>query len=222
MDRDLVDQALHADNVVIAADIARRAWRVTNGGRTGTFGGVGRARESRSLPGREQPMSHADQRVITRRRAGHGVRPVATRLFAVLAVASAVWTVAGPASAANPTLHFHKAYVNSPGADTGSNTSLNAEYVVISNASSTTTYKLTGYTVRDRSGHVYRFPTFSLRPGTSVTVHTGSGTNTGTNLYWGSRAYIWTNSGDTAYLKNSVGTLKDSCAWGSVSSYVYC
>ena len=42
------------------------------------------------------------------------------------------------------------------------------------------------------------------------------------NLYWGSRAYIWNNTGDTAYLKNSVGTLKDSCGWGSVASYVLC
>jgi lamin tail-like protein len=128
----------------------------------------------------------------------------------------------GPAEAANPTLHFSKAYVNSPGSDTGSNSSLNAEYVVITNASSTTSYTLTGYTISDRSAHVYRFRTFVLKPRASVTLHTGIGTNTSTNLYWGSRAYIWNNTGDTAYLKNSVGTLKDSCSWGSVASYVLC
>lgn len=129
---------------------------------------------------------------------------------------------ATPAQAANPTLHFSKAYVNSPGTDTGSNSSLNAEYVVVSNSSYTASYTLTGYTISDRSAHVYKFRTFVLKPRASVTLHTGSGTNTSTNLYWGSRAYIWNNTGDTAYLKNSAGTLKDSCSWGSVSSYVYC
>lgn len=145
----------------------------------------------------------------------------------VIAVAVAVTMLslalgAAPAEAANPTLHFSKAYVNSPGSDTGSNSSLNAEYVVISNSSYTTSYTLTGYTISDRSAHVYRFRTFVLKPRASVTLHTGSGTNTSTNLYWGSRAYIWNNTGDTAYLKNSVGTLKDSCSWGSVASYVLC
>jgi len=141
---------------------------------------------------------------------------------AIAALSLAALFGAVPAEAANPTLHFSKAYVNSPGSDTGTNLSLNAEYVVISNSSSTASYTLTGYTVSDRSGHVYRFRTFVLRPRASVTLHTGIGTNTSTNLYWGSRAYIWNNTGDTAYLKNSAGTLKDSCGWGSVASYVLC
>lgn len=146
------------------------------------------------------------------------------RALAAAAVAgvAAAASLSAPVLAANPTLHFSKAYVNSPGADTGSNTSLNAEYVVISSASATTSYKLTGYTVRDKSAHVYTFPTFTLKPHASVTLHTGSGTNTATALYWRSRAYIWTNTGDTAYLKNTAGTLKDSCSWGKVASYVTC
>jgi Lamin Tail Domain len=159
------------------------------------------------------------------RRTPHRFAPSrATAISRIIALLTcvAVWAVASPALAANPTLHFSKAYVNSPGSDTGTNTSLNAEYVVISNASYSTSYKLTGYTLRDRSGHVYKFPTFTLRTRASVTVHTGRGTNTGTNLYWGSSAYIWNNSGDAAYLKNTAGTLKDSCSWGSVSSYVTC
>ena len=142
-------------------------------------------------------------------------------LAAVLSVAAAL-VGAAPAEAANPILHFSKAYANSPGSDTGTNLSLNAEYLVITNSSYTTAYTLTGYTISDRSAHVYRFRTFVLKPRASVTLHTGIGTNTGTNLYWGSRAYIWNNTGDTAYLKNSAGTLKDSCAWGSVASYVLC
>ena len=146
------------------------------------------------------------------------------RFIAAAVAMSLVATLFGaaPAEAANPTLHFSKAYVNSPGTDSGTNYSLNGEYVVISNSSYTASYTLTGYTVSDRAGHVYRFRTFVLRPRASVTLHTGIGTNTSTHVYWGSRAYIWNNTGDTAYLKNSVGTLRDSCAWGTVSSYVYC
>jgi len=146
------------------------------------------------------------------------------RLLATATVLSlaAVLFGAAPAEAVSPTLHFSKAYVNSPGTDTGTNYSLNGEYVVITNSSYTASYNLTGYTISDRSAHVYRFRTFVLKPRASVTLHTGIGTNTSTNLYWGSRAYIWNNTGDTAYLKNSVGTLRDSCSWASVSSYVYC
>ena len=144
------------------------------------------------------------------------------RAFAAAAISTATLaSMSAPALAANPTLHFSKAYVDSPGTDTGSNASLNAESVVITNASATTAITLTHYTVRDRSAHVYTFPTFTLRPHASVTLHTGSGTNTTSNLYWGSRAYIWTNTGDTAYLKNTAGTLKDSCSWGHVT-YVIC
>jgi hypothetical protein len=147
-----------------------------------------------------------------------------TRRLAVAAVLTlvAMTAAAVPAQASTPTLHFTKAYVNSPGTDTRSNSSLNAEYVVVKNSSSTTTYTLTGYTIRDTSSHVYKFPTFKLKPGASVTVHTGSGTNTTTNLYWRSTAYIWNNTGDTATLKNSAGTTKDSCSWGTVASYVLC
>jgi hypothetical protein len=145
-------------------------------------------------------------------------RPAAVAVLTLAALTSTVT----PAGATNPTLHLSKVYVNSPGTDNGSNSSLNAEYVVVKNASSTTAYKLTGYSINDRSAHVYKFPTFTLKAGASVTVHTGSGTNTSANLYWGSKAYIWTNSGDTAYLKNSAATLKDSCTWGAVTSYVNC
>jgi hypothetical protein len=35
-----------------------------------------------------------------------------------------------------------------------------------------------------------RVRTFVLKPRASVTLHTGVGTNTSTNLYGGSRAYI--------------------------------
>lgn len=63
---------------------------------------------------------------------------------------------------------------------------------------------------------------FHLKPGTSVTLHTGKGTNTATNLYWGRSSYVWNNTGDTATLKNAAGTTEDTCNWGSSGSYTNC
>ena len=139
------------------------------------------------------------------------------RIAAALAIGAVAATlVAAPAEAANPTLHFSYALPNSPGTpDSGSNTSLNSEWVRIKNSSSTHTYTLSGWTVRDKSGHSYKFGTYALHPGESVTIHTGKGTNTHTNRYWGLTWYVWNNGGDTAYLKNTSGTTKDYCSWGS-------
>lgn len=105
-------------------------------------------------------------------------------------------------------------YFDSPGSDTGSNTSLNAEWVQIKNVTSTRK-TLTGWALRDASSHVYSFPSFSLAAGASVRVHTGSGSNTGSSLYWGAGGYIWNNSGDTATLKNASGTTVDHCSYSS-------
>ena len=126
------------------------------------------------------------------------------------------------AQAATPSVEITKVYVNSPGTDNRTNTSLNAEYVVLKNTTKAT-IKLTGWTLRDRSSHVYTFTTFSLSAGKSVTIHTGKGTNTTTNRYWGSGNYIWNNTGDEAYLRKPSTTANtDTCTWKTVASYVNC
>jgi hypothetical protein len=101
-----------------------------------------------------------------------------------------------------------KIYFDSPGADTGTNKSLNAEYVVIKNTW-TTRKTLTGWTLRDASKHVYKFPTFRFGAGKSVKVHTGKGVNGLGNLHWRSSSYIWNNDGDTTTLKKKSGLLVD-------------
>ena len=126
--------------------------------------------------------------------------------------------LAAPASAA---IRITKIYFDSPGADTGSNTSLDAEYVVIKNTG-TTRKTLTGWTLRDASKHVYKFPTFRLGAGKSVKVHTGKGANTLGNLYWRSSSYIWNNTGDTATLKRSNGTVASRCSYTGAGSYKIC
>jgi Lamin Tail Domain len=123
---------------------------------------------------------------------------------------------AGQANAAS-SIQFRRIQYDSPGSDTGSNTSLNAEYVVLKNVT-TRNISITGWTVRDTANHVYKFGTFTLGAGKSVTLHTGRGTNSSTHRYWGSGAYIWNNTGDTAILKTPSGTTAYTCKWTSVGS----
>jgi hypothetical protein len=141
---------------------------------------------------------------------------------AVAVTVGAVALIATGSSAhAASKIQIYRVYYNSPGTDNRSNSSLNAEYVVLKNTDSVK-HSVKSWTLRDKSGHIYTFPTFTLGAKKYVTVHTGSGTNTSTNLYWRSGAYIWNNTGDTAYLRWPGGTLADSCSWGSSGSSKYC
>lgn len=105
-------------------------------------------------------------------------------------------------------------FFNSPGTDTGSNQSLNGEWIRIRNVTGTRR-TITGWTLRDASSHVFRFPGFGLAAGATATVHTGSGRGTARRLFWGSSSYIWNNSGDTATLRNARGALVQRCSYTS-------
>jgi len=84
---------------------------------------------------------------------------------------------------------------------------LNDEYIVFSNEDETE-LDLAGWTVEDEAGATYTFPDdFSLAAGESVTLHTGSGTNTATDLYWGFGSPIWNNGGDTVTVRNAQGDI---------------
>lgn len=137
-------------------------------------------------------------------------------LFVFACVIAAITVNAIPAQAAQA-LQFRKIQYDSPGTDNRTNASINAEYAVIKNTSSSPK-SLTGWTVRDASSHVYTFGTFTLAAGATVTLRTGKGTNTKWTRYWGSGSYIWTNTGDTATLKNSAKTIIDTCTWTSIGA----
>ena len=139
---------------------------------------------------------------------------------AALAVTTTVLS-AGTAHAA-PAVRFTAVQYDSPGDDTGTNASVNAEWFRIKNFSSTAR-KLGGWTVRDESGTRFTFPKgFTLKAGRSVTVHTGTGSNTRSDLYWGQSYYVWNNTGDTATLKKPSGTKADSCTWGDGTGSTAC
>ena len=130
------------------------------------------------------------------------------------AVASAVLLTLGstPADAAGP-VRLGRIQYDSPGTDTRSNRSLNAESVTIVNRGRQARV-LTGWTLRDTAGHVFRFPRFTLRPGRSVQVHTGRGRNDGNDLFWRMGNYVWNNTGDRATLRTARGKVVDRCRWG--------
>jgi len=89
---------------------------------------------------------------------------------------------------------------------------LNDEYIVIKNVGSEAV-DLTAWELKDEAGHCFTFPSFTLEAGATVTVHTGSGGNTQTDLYWGRGAAVWNNDHDTAYLYDSGMNLKDQESW---------
>jgi len=148
---------------------------------------------------------------------------IRSRALLVSSVAVTAVLLAGVSTAeAAPSVRFTRVYVNSPGTDDGSNTSLNAEWVRIANFSSTNR-TMTGWTIKDNNGYRFTFPTFVLKAGASVKVHTGKGTNTAGHLYWGRTWYVWNNAGDKAMLRQVNKTaIHDECSWGSVSSYTNC
>jgi micrococcal nuclease len=83
---------------------------------------------------------------------------------------------------------------------------LNDEYVTIENTGGDTV-DLSGWTVTDEAGKTYTFPSgVSLSPGESVTLHSGSGTDTSTDRYWDAGSPVWNNGGDTVTVSNDGGT----------------
>lgn len=131
--------------------------------------------------------------------------------------------VVAPAASAASRVQITGAYYDIPGNDKPvSNTKLNREWIRLYNTSNDTV-RMTGWTLRDRGSiHTYRFGTFYLGPKATVYVQTGKGTNTSRHLYWGLGYYVWNNTGDTATLRNSVGTYLDSCKWGNGSGFKRC
>ena len=64
--------------------------------------------------------------------------------------------------------------------------------------------RLTGWTLSNEKGDAYTFPDFSLWGGGAINIHTTSGPNTITDLYWGQPQAMWT-VGEKATLKDSGG-----------------
>jgi hypothetical protein len=94
---------------------------------------------------------------------------------------------------------------------------LNGEWVRIKNTGSYAV-PIDKFVLSDAAGHSFLFPYLTIGPRVSVTIYTGSGTNTSTKLYWGSGRAIWNNDGDTIYLKDCTGRLIHKVSYQKVTS----
>lgn len=139
-------------------------------------------------------------------------------LAAATALAGSLLATA-PASAASHQggLHLGKIQYDSPGTDTRTNTSLNAEFVDIHN-NGTVKLQLKGYRLKDNTGYTYTFGSYTVAAGKTVRVHTGKGSTSGAHVYWNRGSYVWNNTGDKARLYKPSGSLQDSCSWTSSST----
>lgn len=152
--------------------------------------------------------------------------PVIHAVAAVTVAISLVLAPAGPASAA---IRIKRIQFDPPGRDTGTNSHLNREYVLLKNIGKRAK-SITGWRIFDR-GRVnrYVFPE-GIRVGAGKTVKLLSGRGGDLEsmdgnyiLFWGLRRYVWDNDGDRATLKNRAGRTVDRCAYSaSASSPKYC
>ena len=83
---------------------------------------------------------------------------------------------------------------------------LNGETVTLENAGEENV-SLDGWTLADAAGHTYTFSAVTLAPGDRVTVHTGSGSDTATDRYWGAGSPLWNNDGDTVIVRDDSGSV---------------
>lgn len=81
------------------------------------------------------------------------------------------------------------------------------EMVIIQNIGSRINMK--GWTLADLHSNVYVFPDFVLESNSGVRVHTDSGLDTATDLFWGRSTAVW-DANDTATLKDRGGVVVDS------------
>jgi hypothetical protein len=140
------------------------------------------------------------------------IKRVAIALLTTAGLVAGTTAVAAPASAASK-LQIVKVKFDSAGNDLPvSNTKLNDEYVVIKNTD-TRSRSLTGWTLTDKSNHKYTFPRTTLKAGASIKVRTGTGDDSSKNRYQNRGYYIWNNTSDTAYLRNTAGQGGDTCSW---------
>jgi len=94
-----------------------------------------------------------------------------------------------------------------PDAEGNDNENLNDEYVVFENAGESA-LDLSGWEVADEAGATYTVPTgVTLDPGDRITLYTGSGTDSDSELYWGQSRAVWNNGGDTVIVRDDSGTV---------------
>ncbi len=95
-------------------------------------------------------------------------------------------------------------------AEGNDNSNKSDEYVVFQNICKRAC-NLDGWNVSDRTGNTYTFAQFALSGSGKVALRSGSGEDTGDDLYWCNHGYrctaIWNNKGDTLFLRDHEGQI---------------
>jgi competence protein ComEC len=115
---------------------------------------------------------------------------------------TAVVTDGGTETASGPQLALANVNADPEGTDSEN---LESETVTIENTGDTAV-DMSGWTISDAADNSYTIPDgFVLDAGSTVTLHTGSGTDSATDLYWNRGSSVWNNDGDTVIITNSEG-----------------
>lgn len=83
---------------------------------------------------------------------------------------------------------------------------LNGEWVEIKNTG-LKSLNLKNWTLKDLGTNIYKFEGCLLKPGETVFLYSGPGTDTTGKLYWNSSSPIWNNEHDTLYIRDNDGLL---------------
>ncbi|MUV87046.1 nuclease [Natronomonas sp. CBA1123] len=90
-------------------------------------------------------------------------------------------------------------------ADGNDHDNLNGEYVTLENTGGEAV-NMGGWTMFDAANHTYYFLSgFTLDAGDEVTIYTGSGSDSSSELYWGRDRAVWNNGGDTVHVETDSG-----------------
>jgi hypothetical protein len=138
-------------------------------------------------------------------------------LAAALVGVSASFVPVSPALAA-PAIRITKIHYAQSG------TNLNTEYIVFKNTTGSA-IRLKGWKIvsaPSSDDQHYTFPRTKVASGHTVTLYTGSGTNSAGKRYWGASGPRWDNDGDKAILKNASGGVVDKCQYAGGGTTAFC
>lgn len=135
--------------------------------------------------------------------------PTPTRTATLLPTSTPTPTATSTLAPADVQVSGFCSQFDAPGND---RENLNGEWVCFTNHGGGPA-DMTSWWVEDEANHTYTFPPFTLPDGATVRLHTGSGSDTQTDLYWGSGRAIWNNSGDTVFLYDAGGRLVDAYSY---------
>jgi hypothetical protein len=133
------------------------------------------------------------------------------RMIIAFIIAATVVLPAGPSNAV-PAVKIQSIVYNPRGKDTGTNSHLNKEKIIVRNRGDGT-INLGGWRISDSDGKKYRFGRFNLAADSKVVLHSGRGHDTRRDLYWDRGRYVWHNKADVARLMKAGGGVVDRCRY---------